>query len=173
MKATKRVWITLIWFAISSVRFAAAMPQNSAADSHEKDRSAIAQSVANFVSAWNIHDAHAFAATFTEDADFTNVAGTHANGRANIEAFHAPMFAGVFKDSHQAGQIRSIRYLRPDLASVDVDWQMTGAKTPDGLARPPRKGLLDFVMVRQSDGAWLIEVMHNIELSSSSPAPAK
>jgi len=161
----------LVWFAISSTRFAAAMPQNPAADAHEKDRAAIGQTVANFVSAWNTHDAHAFAAAFTEDADFTNVAGTHANGRANVEAFHAPMFAGVFKDSHQSAVIRSIRFLRSDLASVDADWQMTGAKTPDGVARPPRQGLLDFVMARQNDGSWLIEVLHNAELSNSSAAP--
>ena len=75
------------------------MPQDSAANAQDKDRAAIAQAVANFVNAWNLHDAHAFAMTFTEDADFTNVAGTHANGRASVEAFHAPMFAGIFKDS--------------------------------------------------------------------------
>ncbi len=170
----QKVRLALLFFlclGIASGRFALAMPQNSAVDAHEKDRAAIAQTVANFVSAWNLHDAHAFAATFTEDADFTNVVGTHASGRENVEAFHAPMFAERFKDSHQTGQIRSIRFLRPDLASVDVDWQMTGAKTPDGVPRPPRKGLSDFVMARQSDGSWLIQVMHNAELSNSAPTP--
>jgi uncharacterized protein (TIGR02246 family) len=147
------------------------MPQNSSADAHDKDRAAISQTLANFVNAWNLHDAHAFAMTFTEDADFTNVAGTHANGRANVEAFHAPIFAGIFKDSHQTAAIRSIRFLRHDLAAVDVDWQMTGAKTSNGLARPPRKGLSNWVMVRQRDGSWLIQVMHNTELTSSAPAP--
>jgi uncharacterized protein (TIGR02246 family) len=171
LQATRRVFIILIWFAISSGRLAIAVPQNPAADTHDKDRVSIAQTVANFVNAWNIHDAHAFAMTFTEDADFTNVVGTHASGRANIEAFHAPMFAGIFKDSHQTAQVRSIRFLRPDLASVDVDWQMTGAKTPDGALRPQRKGLSDFVMARQSDGSWLIQVMHNAELTNSVPAP--
>lgn len=147
------------------------MPQDSAANAQDKDRAAIAQAVANFVNAWNLHDAHAFAMTFTEDADFTNVAGTHANGRASVEAFHAPMFAGIFKDTHQTAVIRSIRFLRPDLASVDVDWQMTGAKTPDGAARPPRKGLLDWVMACQSDESWLIQVMHNTELTNLPAAP--
>jgi uncharacterized protein (TIGR02246 family) len=147
------------------------MAQSSASNSRQEDFAAIAQTVANFVNAWNVHDAHAFAATFAEDADFTNVAGTHALGRAKIEAFHAPMFAAVFKDSHQTAVIRSIRFLRSDLASVDADWQMTGAKTPDGVPRPPRKGLLDFVMARQSDGSWLIEVMHNTDLTNSSAAP--
>jgi len=171
MQAAQRTLLFLLCVVIVSGTLASAMPQDSAADAHEKDRAAIAQTVADFVSAWNTHDAHAFAATFTEDADFTNVAGTHAQGRASVEAFHAPLFATIFKDTHQTSTVRSIRFLRSDLASVDADWQMTGAKTPDGLARPPRKGLLDFVMARQGDGSWLIEVMHNTELSNSSAAP--
>jgi uncharacterized protein (TIGR02246 family) len=170
----RRVLFVVIWFAISSGKFAAAMPQNSTANAQDKDRAAIAQTVANSVNAWNLHDAHAFAMTFTEDADFTNVAGIHANGRASVEAFHAPRFAGVFKDTHETAAIRSIRFLRTDLASVDIDWQMTGAKTPDGASRPPRKGLLDWVMARQSDGSWLIQVMHNTELTNSPAAqPAR
>jgi uncharacterized protein (TIGR02246 family) len=171
MKATKLVFITPIWFVASSVRFAAAMPQDSAADAHEKDRAAIAQTVANFVNAWNVHDARAFAATFTEDADFTNVAGTHANGRANVEAFHAPMFATIFKDSHQTSTVRSVRFLTTDLAAIDVDCEMTGAKAPDGSPRPYRKTLINTVMQKQSGGSWLILIMHNSELTSFVAAP--
>ena len=37
-----------------------------------------------FMDAWNHHDAKAFAAVFSEDADFTNVRGVGASGRANI-----------------------------------------------------------------------------------------
>ncbi len=46
---------------------------------------------------------------------------------------------------------------------------MTGATTPEGAARPPRKGLLDWVMVK-ADGSWLIAVMHKhgIERASDS-----
>jgi uncharacterized protein (TIGR02246 family) len=168
------VSIALIWFAISSTRVAATMPQDTATSGHESDRAAIGNTVAHFVDAWNKHDVHAFAMTFTEDADFTNVAGTHVHSRPAIEAFHAPMFAGIFKETHQTDTIRSIRFLTPTLAAVDVDWEMTGAKSPDGSPRPYRKGLLDFVMARQSDGSWLIEVMHNTDLTASAPAsPAK
>jgi len=51
--------------------------------------------------AWNLHDAHALAAVFSEDADFTNWRGTGASGRSRIEETHTPMFATVFKNSHQ------------------------------------------------------------------------
>jgi ketosteroid isomerase-like protein len=81
------------------------------------------------------------------------------------------LFAGIFKERHLTDTIRSIRFLTSTLAAVDVDWEMTGAKSPDGSPRPYRKGLLDFVMARQTDGSWLIEVMHNTDLTASAPAP--
>lgn len=171
MQAILRVFVALIGLAAIPASFAAAMPQDAAASAHDGDRAAISKTVASFVDAWNVHDAHAFAMTFTKDADFTNVAGVHAHSRAGVEAFHAPVFAGMFKDSHQTNTIRSIRFLTPSLAAVDVDWEMTGAKTPDGKPIPRRKGLLNYVMARQSDGSWLIEVMHNTELTDSAFAP--
>ena len=130
---------------------------------NETDKQAIQAIGAQFMDAWNQHDAHAFAALFTENADFTNVRGTHAHGRKAVEEFHASMFATIFKGSHQTGQLRSVRFLKPDIAIADIDWEMTGAATPEGAARPPRKGLLDWAMVK-TDGRWQIAVMHNTEL---------
>ena len=147
------------------------MAQQAAPDG-ANDRAAIEHTLENFLHAWNTHDARAFALTFTPDADFTNVIGMHAHGRANVESFHAPVFATVFKHSHQTAQIRSIRCLTPHLAAVDVDWQMTGATDRDGRPRPDRKGLLDWIMAKQPDGSWLIEIMHNTDLTNA-PGAAK
>ena len=90
-----------------------------------------------------------------------------------MEEFHAPIFATIFKGSHQNGQVRSVRFLKPDIAIADIDWEMTGAATPEGVARPPRKELLDWVLVK-TDGHWLIAVMHNTGLSEQTiPAQGK
>jgi ketosteroid isomerase-like protein len=63
------------------------------------------------------------------------------------------------------------------LASVDVDWQMTGVRNPDGSPRPARKGLLSWIMAKQGDGSWLVEIMHMNEFTDTparlAPAPAK
>jgi uncharacterized protein (TIGR02246 family) len=155
-----------------SASFGAAAPQNPTGHTGDEDRAAIQRTVTDFLNAWNKHDAHAFGMTFTEDADFTNIAGAHTHGRVRIEAFHAPVFAGPFKESHQTAAIRSVRFLTPDLAAVDVDWDLTGAKSVDGSHPPPRKGLLNWVMAKQSNGSWLIEVMHNTELSGAAPPSA-
>jgi uncharacterized protein (TIGR02246 family) len=130
------------------------MTQPKTSGTEEKDRAVIAQTVAALADAWNKHDVHAFSLTFTEDADFTNVAGVHAG-----------VFASVFKDSHQTAQLCRIRFLTPELAAVDVDWQMSGATTPDGTPRGNRRGLINCIVSKQSDGSWLFDVFHNTELT--------
>jgi uncharacterized protein (TIGR02246 family) len=132
--------------------------------SREQDEKGIKQVLTAFVEAWNHHDAKAFSLVFAEDADFTNVRGMSAHGRAEVEKFHAPRFATKFKDSNQKIAEIKIRFITPDVAAVDARWEMTGAKGPDGQDIPLRKGLLNFIMTRSS-GQWLIMIMHNMDLT--------
>jgi uncharacterized protein (TIGR02246 family) len=137
----------------------------------QTDAQAIHGVLDSFMNAWNQHDAKAFAAVFAEDADFTNVRGVSASGRAKIEEFHAPLFATIFKNSHQTFPDIAVRFIRNDIAAVDVHWEMTGATDAQGNAGPLRRGLLNFLMVRKAE-TWEIEVMHNMDLTSVTP-PAK
>ena len=136
----------------------------------DADQKAIRDVMDKFMDAWNRHDPHAFAAVFAEDADFTNVLGIGASGRAKIEEFHAPVFATIFKNSHQKYDEIKVRFIRDDIAAVDVHWQMTGATDPQGNPRPDRHGLLNFVMGKDA-GRWQIVVMHNLDLSAQSAPP--
>jgi|SRR5438552_8038820 len=130
------------------------------------DEMGIQNVLADQVEAWNRHDAKAFSMAFAEDADFTNVIGMSAHGRAEIEKFHAPMFATIFKDSNLKMTNTKIRFIKPDVAAVDAWWEMTGANTREGKEIPLRKGLLNFVMTKQG-GRWFIIVMHNMDLPVS------
>jgi uncharacterized protein (TIGR02246 family) len=116
-----------------------------------------------FINAWNIHDAHAFSMVFSEDADFTNVRGMGAHGRAEVEKFHEKPFATWFKESNQKITANKVRFIKPDVAAVDAWWEMTGAKTQDGMDIPLRKGLLNFIMTMNDDN-WSITIMHNMDL---------
>src|ERR1035438_2183686 len=135
----------------------------------ETDEHAIRVVMDRFMDAWNHHDAEAFADLFSQGADFTNVRGMGATGRAKIEAFHAPVFATIFSKSHQEYTDIKTRFLRPDVAAVDVRWKMTGAMDPQGNLRD-RNGLLNFVMEKNA-GGWEIAVMHNLDLSAPPPPP--
>ena len=157
----KRAFLSLplLLILISS----SAPSQTVAPPSREQDEKGIKQVLTAFVEAWNHHDAKAFSMVFAEDADFTNVRGMSAHGRAEVEKFHAPRFATKFKDSNQKITEIKIRFITPDVAAVDARWEMTGAKGPDGQDIPLRKGLLNFIMTRSS-GQWLIMIMHNMDL---------
>lgn len=153
--------LSLSTFAISQT--ASSQPKQKADSMDEME---IKKVLAEQVEAWNRHDAKAFSMVFAEDADFTNVVGTSAHGRAEVEKFHAPMFATIFKDTSLKITKTKIRFIKPDVAAVDAWWEMTGAKTREGKDIPLRKGLLNFVMTKEG-GKWFITVMHNMNLPAS------
>ena len=164
MTMTRRaLWIVFL-AVISSAGIAAAAPQDSAQD---KDRAAIAKAVQNYMDSWNSHDVHAVGLSYAEDCDFVNNFGDVTHGRAGMEATFAPFMTGVYSQTNQTGKVRSIRFLKSDVAAVDVDWEMTGAKNQDGTLRPTRKGIHSLVMTKESDGNWLITIMHVHEFTSS------
>jgi uncharacterized protein (TIGR02246 family) len=138
----------------------------------EADQKAIRELMDRFMDAWNRHDAHAFAAVFAEDADFTNWRGVGASGRSKIEEFHAPVFATVFKNSYQKYDDIKTRFIRDDVAAVDVRWEMTGARDSQGNPRPDRQGVLSFVMAKDA-GRWQITVMHNLDVTALPPPAPK
>jgi uncharacterized protein (TIGR02246 family) len=132
------------------------------------DDSAVQSVVTAFADAWNRHDPAAFGAVFAQDADFTNVAGEPVHGREKIQAFHAKVFATRFKDSNQTIDRVAIRWVTPEVAAVDVHWTMSGVRDKDGNARPPRTGLISWVVGRSGD-QWAVLVMHNQDLGHDAP----
>jgi uncharacterized protein (TIGR02246 family) len=122
--------------------------------------------------AWNRHDAQAFAAVFAEDAEFTNVFGMVQQGRAGIEAAHAAVFKTMFQDSRLAVTETRVRLIRPDIAAVDVNWTMTGARDPHGNPWPERTGLMNWIVTRHGE-RWLVDVSHNMDLPSPDLAKAQ
>ena len=140
---------------------------------HAADEAAIKAVVADrWMGGWNAHDAHQFSSVFAKDADFTNVRGQSASGQAEIEKFHAVAFERFFKQSHQTGEVTKIRFLRPDLAAVDIHWEMTGAFDNTGKPVPYRTGVANCVFTR-SGGEWLVTIMHNTALTPWVQPPQK
>jgi uncharacterized protein (TIGR02246 family) len=157
--------LTLLW----SAAIISALGQTGQ-QAQTADEQAIRSVMDSFMDAWNHHDAKAWTAVFTDDADFTNVLGVSASGRSDIEQFHANVFATIFKDSHQKYTGIKIRFIRPDVAAVDVHWEMTGSTSPAGDPVPLRQGLLNFTMTKNHD-IWQIVVMHNMNLAAPPPNP--
>ncbi len=115
--------------------------------------------------AGNKHDAKALASLYAEDGEFTSWVGQGTSGRVAIEKYHERLFATRFKNTHQTTENIKVRLIKPDVASVDIWWSMTGALDDSGQLRPPRRGILSWVMTKE-EGKWLIKVMHNLDLTA-------
>jgi uncharacterized protein (TIGR02246 family) len=100
---------------------------------------------------------------FANDADFTNVFGVPVHGRDAIEQFHAPMFSSIFKSSILTIVETKIRFIKPDVATVDAHWKMNGATDPTGNPWPDRNGLMNLIMT-PDHRSWVIIVMHNMDI---------
>jgi uncharacterized protein (TIGR02246 family) len=134
---------------------------------------AIQKIISDGTEAWNRGDAKAYSQNFQEEGGFTNVLVMVFYGRRDFEHRHAELFSTIFKGSALAQSIRKIRFLRPDVAVVDVDTEMTGyTKMPPGVQAVPDGILrtrLQEVLVKEN-GCWWIAAYHNVDVK---PLPAK
>jgi uncharacterized protein (TIGR02246 family) len=132
-----------------------------AKQSSSADESAIKQIVQQVQDAWNAHDGKAFAAPFAPDADYVVVNGMKIKGREAIEKGHIQIFTTIYKDSHNLGTVKSIRFLRPDVAVVHIEWNLE--VRPGG-----EKGqAMNTMVMTKENGKWHIAAFHN------TPVPAQ
>lgn len=149
-----RRWLGLGAVALFAVSMLAA-PQASYAQSRtaEANSAEIRQVVAQFLAAFNRHDAQGWAAPFVKNADFMNIFGLAVHGRDKIEDRFRMLFAGTLKHAHRTATIRHIRFIKPDVAVVDASWVLVGSRTANGRAHRVRKGMFIWTMVKR-DGHW-------------------
>ncbi len=123
--------------------------------------------------AWNRGDAAAWAAAFTDDADFVNIRGQVFAGRAAVAAQHARIFAGPFKGSHITITIRRSSEPAPGLALIETDQTVTHfAFLPPGIAPTAEGSLLTHMkyVAMARDGAWhLIAAQNTAALPEAAP----
>lgn len=139
------------------------------------DTSAVESMIVRMFEAANNGDVKGFVSVFAEDVEFRNVFGHLAKGRQAVEDWHAPMFSGPrqpgrpsFVNARLEVLDTSIRFLRPDVAAVNIKWRQTGAIAPDGQPWGTRIGLMSWV-VTQENGVWAIEEFHNMDLPVQAP----
>ena len=129
-------------------------------DSRAKDEVMIRANVKQMETGWNAHDGKASAAPFTADADYIVVNGMHAKGRDEIEKGHTGIFTTIYKDSRNAATIKSVRFIRKDVAVVHVEWNLeftAGGETRKGRA-------LSTMIMTKDNGKWSIAAFQNTSI---------
>jgi uncharacterized protein (TIGR02246 family) len=133
------------------------------------DDAAVRAVVAGFSDGWNRHDARAMCASVAEDVEWVGWRGDVTEGRKEVEDNHATLFGDLYKNTHRTDVVKSIRYLGPELASVDDFWTMTGARTREGADWPYRAGYANFLMAKRG-GRWIVIVSHTADFNAKAPA---
>jgi uncharacterized protein (TIGR02246 family) len=151
-----RVTIGLLILVFSPLVFFQAQTQANGSDT---DKELIKQVISNWSEAFNNRNAHAVAVLFSKGADLIAAQGVAHHGHQEIEKAYAVVLAGDDKNALRTDSVKSIRFLTPTIASVDVNWEMAGLKGAD------RKGLLDWVLMKRND-CWFITVFRESDFIS-------
>jgi len=129
------------------------------------DEIAIQRLLDELVDAWNRGDTKAYGARFLADATFTNVNGMFHDSREEFDRRHEEIFRGALKGTTITLTPRKVRFIRSDIAIVDIDCGVLGAAVqPPGVQAGTDGALrtcLLLVLVRQS-GSWWIAAYHNV-----------
>ena len=101
----------------------------------------------------------------TEDVSFTNIFGTVRFGREEFIKRHREIAESFFKGTTAKSSITKLRFVRPDVAVVDVSGELSGFQriypglpvAKDGILR----NRLCLVLVKDA-GVWWITEFHNV-----------
>jgi uncharacterized protein (TIGR02246 family) len=123
-----------------------------------QDDTAIRQVFQRLIDAWNVGDANAYGAEFTDDADYVAFDGVNQKSRQGIIASHRPLFERFLKGSKLTGELVSIRLLAPDVAVAHAVGSILdrGRRTP----KPERLSSQTMVLLKR-DGLWQVTAFHN------------
>lgn len=122
-----------------------------------KDEAAIRANVEQMVKGWNTKSGAEFAKPFAEDSDYVIINGMHIKGRAANAAGHQQIFNTIYKDSRNAATVKQIRFVRPDVAIVHVEWNLSfkaGGEEQKGHA-------LSTIVMTKENGKWSIAAFQN------------
>ncbi len=137
----------IFWSHVASV---AALVGTIHAASPSEDETVIRTMVDQAVKRLNNGDLTAIEEFWDEGADYVGVDGKLIKGRTQIQALFREA-AG--KTGQQTAAIEQIRFITPEIATVDGTWTVTGARDATGQELPPIKGR-GFEVVQKKSGRW-------------------
>lgn len=166
------VQILAIPMSLSFASWSSAAAQKPSDESNQaagspSDESRIRAIIAEQVAAWNAGDGKAFSASFAQEGSFTNIRGTVFYGHRAFEDRHVEIFRTFFKGSKLTMSATKIRFVRPDVAIVDIATEVSALKSaPPGVTRGADGRIhtrLQEVFAKNR-GEWRIESYHNVDV---------
>ena len=107
--------------------------------------------------AWNNQDAHAFAATFTDDGSSVGYDGSPMTGAAEIEMTLSGISTN-HKPASYIAKVREIRFLSPQTAILRA---VVGMIPPGKIDLNPERNAIQSLVVAYKDNEWRIALFQN------------
>jgi uncharacterized protein (TIGR02246 family) len=121
--------------------------------------------------AWNAHDAAAYAGAFDQNADIITSLGWHWTGQAEAARNLGDGFRFVYAQAHLMVSDVQVRTLTPDLALVTLSWSIDGARTIDTGQQAGALHGFETQLLQRRGAGWLI-LSQQDTLSQQGSAPA-
>ena len=136
------------------------------ADGSEADSAAIREVIEQRRVAWNAEDSDTYAKLLTSDADIVSATGRAAYGRDEVLRLYQEQRAGAYRGATVLSMVVTrIKFVRPDVAVVDAEFEIEGVRGQDGKTIPLVTGLNNFLVVKEN-GRWLISSIRGIPKST-------
>jgi uncharacterized protein (TIGR02246 family) len=127
------------------------------------------------ITAWNRGDADGYSKHFSADGTFTNIRGLFFVGYQEFRDRHELVFKGEFRGTTLEQRIVSMRFIRPDVASVETLASVSGFKAgiPPGSSVDEKRRLNARLLqvLKKDGGSWKIVVYHNVDVKPGTPVP--
>lgn len=145
----RHIWLQLA-LMVAMVLYAAAQATPQDQVHPESEEEVVRATVSRFFEGWNAHDADKMVSVYAEDIDHIDVFGEWHKGRETMRAELARLHAGPLHNSQKKYTIEKVRFLKPDVAVVQVS-----SVSQNG----PNLGT--FVLEKQKEG-WLTVSFTNV-----------
>jgi uncharacterized protein (TIGR02246 family) len=147
--AVKTIWLIAVMFcAVGGVRAEEPAAQKG-------DAAAIRELYGEYDAAWNTANVAQLAMIWSDDADHVEPDGRAIQGRATIKQALEQRLAGDLKGTRSQQSVTGIRFVAPDVAVVDVSYEVSGAHDAQGKSLPAIQGRYVDIWVKRR-GTWYI-----------------
>ena len=146
------VYLAIIW----------TMPRDvlSAESINSKEENAIKAVLVHFYDGWNTHDVDKMVSVYSEDVDHINTYARWNEGKPAIRQDLKNFHAGPGKSSRKTYTIEKMRFIKPDVAVV----QVRSLSTVGNIGT--------YVMTKES-GEWLVVSFTNVEYQLAPTEPSR
>lgn len=139
---------------------------------NDADEGALRELTIKWQRYWNTHNMDSMGTMLTENVDFVNVAGVWLKNKAETVADHKQKHSEIiFKNSTWVTDSIEIKYVKPDLAIIHLNWGISGDNDPDGTPRKPRHGIFTWLVIK--DNSWKILAAQNTNKRDNTTQPIK